>query len=115
MIIALSETGAPLSEQIREQIRGLVTTGSLAAGERLPSVRQLAHDLSVAPRTVAKAYKALENEGIVVTRTGGGTRVGERASPTTPAVLEAARALAAAGREAGTDLDETVRVLRAIW
>lgn len=115
MIITLSQSGAPLSEQIRDQIRGFVTTGQLAAGERLPSVRQLAHDLDVAPRTVAKAYKALEGEGVLVTRTGGGTRVGERASPSTPAVLEAARALAAAGRESGTDLDEVVRVLRAIW
>ena len=115
MIITLSETGAPLSEQIREQIRGFVTTGGLAAGERLPSVRQLAHDLAVAPRTVAKAYKALEQEGVVVTRTGGGTRVGEAASPTTPEVIEAARMLAAAGHESGTDLEEVMRVLRAIW
>jgi len=99
VIIELTEGGAPLAEQVREQIRGLVTTGQLAAGERLPSVRQLAHDLGIAPRTVAKAYKALQEEGVLETRTGGGTRVGRTATPVRRPVIEAARAYAAACRQ----------------
>ncbi|TFD63206.1 GntR family transcriptional regulator [Cryobacterium suzukii] len=106
---------APPTEQIRDQIRGLVASGRLAADERLPSVRQLAKDLGVAPGTVAKAYKALEAEGYLTARTGGGTRVSRSATTIPRPVLEAARQLAATSANAGTGLDETIRILRAIW
>ena len=115
MIITLSASGGPPTDQVRDQIRGLITTGQLAAGERLPSVRQLATDLDVAPGTIAKAYKALETEGILETRIGSGTRVGMTASSTARSVVEAARKLAAASHRQGVDLDEATRVLRAIW
>ena len=114
MIIALSGS-APPTEQIRDQIRGLIASGLLAADERLPSVRQLAKDLEVAPGTVAKAYKALEAEGYLTARTGGGTRVSRSAATTPRPVLEAARRLAITSSRAGTGLDETIRILRAIW
>lgn len=114
MIIALSGS-APPTDQIHDQIHGLVATGQLAAGERLPSVRQLAKDLGVAPGTVAKAYRALEAEGFLVTRTGSGTRVSPTAATTTRPVLEAARRLAGASTHAGNSLDDTIRILRAIW
>lgn len=114
MMISLSGSSPP-TEQIRDQLRGLVASGRLAADERLPSVRQLAKDLDVAPGTVAKAYKALEEEGIVTARTGGGTRVSRTATTTPQPVLEAARQLADTAARVGTDLDETIRILRAIW
>ena len=114
MMIVLSGS-APPTDQIHDQIRGLVATGRLAADERLPSVRQLAKDLGVAPGTVAKAYRALEAEGFLVTRTGSGTRVSPTASTTTRSVLEAARGLASASTHEGTGLDDTIRILRAIW
>lgn len=106
---------APPTEQIRDQIRGLVASGRLAGDERLPSVRQLAKDLGVAPGTVAKAYKALEVEGYLTARTGGGTRVSRSATTIPRPVLEAARQLAATSTHAGTGLDDTIRILRAIW
>jgi GntR family transcriptional regulator len=105
----------PAAEQIHDQIRGLIAAGALAADERLPSVRQLAKDLGVAPGTVAKAYKALESEGYVRTRTGGGTRVSATASATPQAVAEAARALVETSVYCKVDLEETIRVLRAVW
>ena len=114
MIITLSGS-APPRDQIHDQIHGLVATGRLAANERLPSVRQLAKDLCVAPGTVAKAYRALEAEGFLVSRTGSGTRVSPTASTTAQPVLEAARRLAGASTRAGTSLDDTIRILRAIW
>jgi GntR family transcriptional regulator len=114
-MIVLTPQGAAPTEQIRDQIRGLITTGRLAAEQRLPSVRQLAADLGVAPGTVAKAYRALESEGFLTTGVGVGTRVSRSATATPRGVLDAARRLAAASRDAGTDLDEAVRVLRAIW
>ncbi|BDZ63464.1 GntR family transcriptional regulator [Agromyces mangrovi Wang et al. 2018] len=114
MIISLSGS-APPTDQIRDQIRGLIASGLLAADERLPSVRQLALDLGVAPGTVAKAYRALEAEGLVSARTGGGTRVSRTATTTPKPVLDAARRLADAGTRADVDLDEAIRILRAVW
>lgn len=115
MIITLSERGGPAAEQVYGQLRGLVTTGRLAADERLPSVRQLAADLGVAPGTIAKAYKRLEADGFVVTRTGAGTRVSRTATAVSHAVADAARQLTTAARRDGMDVDEVVRVLRAMW
>ena len=115
MIITLSESGAPLVDQIHDQIRGMITTGILAAEQRLPSVRQLASDLQVAPGTVAKAYRALESEGLLVTRIGSGTRVGSTASTTSRDVVTAATHFAEASKKEAIDFDEAVRVLRAIW
>ncbi|WP_404475082.1 GntR family transcriptional regulator [Microbacterium aerolatum] len=115
MIISLDESGTPFADQIQDQVRGLVTTGLLARDQRLPSVRQLAGDLGVAPGTVAKAYRALESEGVLVTRIGSGTRVSANAAATPQIIITAAAQLAAAGKREGVDVDEAVRVLRAIW
>ncbi|WP_404285975.1 GntR family transcriptional regulator [Glutamicibacter arilaitensis] len=115
MIITLTESGTPLVDQIQDQILGLITSGLLAADQKLPSVRQLASDLGVAPGTVAKAYSALEREGFLVTRTGSGTRVSVKASATPSAVLAAATHLVKASKSETVDLDETIRILRALW
>jgi DNA-binding transcriptional regulator YhcF (GntR family) len=114
MIIRLSGS-APPTDQIRDQIRGLIASGQLAGDDRLPSVRQLAKDLGVAPGTVAKAYRALETEGLLVTRTGGGTRVSTTATATRRPVLDAVHELVDTSTRAGVDLDSTVQILRAVW
>jgi len=114
-VIILLSGSAPPSDQIRDQIRGLIASGQLAADDRIPSVRQLAKDLAVAPGTVAKAYRALESEGLLATRTGSGTRVSTTATTTRRPVLDAALALAAASARAGVDLDATIQILRAVW
>lgn len=105
----------PPSDQIADQLRGLIASGQLAANDRLPSVRQLARDLSVAPGTVAKAYRALETEGILSAKAGGSTRVSPSASTTNRAVLDAARALAHQCATANVGLDDAIRLLRATW
>ncbi|POH57825.1 GntR family transcriptional regulator [Arthrobacter glacialis] len=115
MIITLTESGAPLVDQIRDQILGLITTGLLSAGQRLPSVRQLASDLGVAPGTVAKAYRTLESEDFLVTRIGSGTRVSTKASAIPRDVLSAATQLVKASKREAVDVDEAIRVLRAVW
>lgn len=114
MMITLSGSTPP-TEQIRDQIRGLIVSGQLAADDRLPSVRQLAKDLDVAAGTVAKAYKALEAEGLLTTRTSGGTRVSHSATTTPRPVLTAARQLVDISTRTGTSLDDAIRILRAIW
>jgi len=65
----------PLYEQIASRIRLGVAAGDLAAGQLLPSVRQLAADLRVNPATVVQAYRGLEAEGLVERRHGSGTFV----------------------------------------
>ena len=115
MIITLADSGVPLIDQIRDQIGGLITTGILPADQRLPSVRQLASDLGGAPGTVAKAYRSLESEGFLVTRIGSGTRVSATASATPRDVLTAATRLAAISKREAIELEDAVRVLRAIW
>jgi GntR family transcriptional regulator len=65
----------PPYEQLREQIAGLIATGGLQAGERLPPVRQLAADLGLASGTVARSYQELEQAGLVEGRGRHGTIV----------------------------------------
>lgn len=65
----------PIYSQIVAQVRGAVAGGELAAGEPLPSVRQLAAELRVNPNTVAQAYRELERDGITYVQRGQGTFV----------------------------------------
>jgi GntR family transcriptional regulator len=65
--------------QIFEQVRALIQRGELAAGTLLPTVRQLAGDLNVAPNTVARAYADLQEGGWIVGDGRRGTRVTSRA------------------------------------
>ncbi len=67
----------PPYEQLRRQLSAVIQSGTLAPQTRLPTVRQLAADLGVAAGTVMRAYAALEGEGLVVTRRGGGTAVSD--------------------------------------
>lgn len=103
------------AEQIAELFRGAIRAGQLGDGERLPTVRQTARDFGIAQATAAKAYRALEQEGLVVTRTAAGTRVAPGASRAPQPVVEHARALAAAAQEAGVSIDDAVAVVRALW
>jgi DNA-binding transcriptional regulator YhcF (GntR family) len=73
---------APPFEQIKAEIIGLIAAGSLAEHYRLPSIRQLAGDLGVAPNTVARAYRELETDGFVRSRGRRGTTVVAHAVPT---------------------------------
>ena len=68
-------SGVPFYRQITDQVLGGIATGSLAAGEQLPTVRALAVELKVNLNTVAKAYKELEIRGVLSTQQGSGTYV----------------------------------------
>lgn len=84
----------PVYQQIVDQIREAVAAGRLRPGERLPTVRQLAADLDVAPGTTARAYQELEQLGVVLTERARGTRVAE---PRPPTVSDPERAAALVG------------------
>lgn len=103
------------AEGIAEHIRGLVSVGVLAPGMRLPSVRQLAADLSVAPGTVAKAFRRLDAEGVVTTRLGSGTRVAERQGALPATVLEALRRVVEVADDHGVGPERLHAALDAVW
>ncbi len=67
----------PLFQQLVNAVKHAVATGRLTRGDRLPSVRDLAHDLVVNPNTVARAYQVLDAEGVTVSRRGAGTFIAE--------------------------------------
>ena len=110
----LTDESSPALD-IYRQFRGLIVSGQLGAGERLPTVRQTASDLGVAPGTAAKAYKLLERDGLVVTRTAAGTRVAESAAVLPRAVVRRIRDLVAEADSVGADADDVIDVLRVIW
>jgi GntR family transcriptional regulator len=68
-------SGVPIYLQIIEQIKRSIALGILQAGEQLPTVKQLAIDLTVNPNTVARAYRELERERVIETSPGRGSFV----------------------------------------
>jgi GntR family transcriptional regulator len=73
--------GVPIYLQIVNQVKYLVSSGRLAAGEELPPIRALAEQLLINPNTVARAYRELELAGVVEKRRTTGTYVSGGASP----------------------------------
>lgn len=67
------QSGVPVYRQIIDQVRGAIASGALAVGDQLPTVRQLAVDLSINPNTVVRAYRELELGGLLETHQGTGT------------------------------------------
>ena len=123
-------SATPPYEQIRAQIAALITLGTLVPGTRLPTVRRLAADLGIAAGTVARAYRELEQSGLIDTRRRNGTVVAgtppnETAAaapglPGTPAPGSVAAEVTAAvehyiaeGRRAGCDDAALLAILRA--
>ncbi|MFF1828916.1 GntR family transcriptional regulator [Paenarthrobacter sp. NPDC058040] len=109
----------PPYEQIRRQLSSLITVGALAPGSRLPTVRSLAADLGIAAGTVARAYKELEQSGLIEARRRNGTVVvGPPAAPngtgaSDAAVMAAVDGLIRAAREARVREQTLIDLLRA--
>ncbi len=96
-------SGVPLYLQIIAQIKRAVALGVLGAGEQLPTVKQLAVDLTINPNTVARAYRELERDEVIETAVGRGSFVRSNGKITSSAVAAndvAAKALLQAVREA---------------
>lgn len=95
------ESSVTLYEQLRTQIIEQIAAGELIAGTRLPPVRQLATELSVAPYTVARVYRLLEQDGFLETRGRNGTIVSARDDTAESILQQAATDYAARARELG--------------
>ena len=106
----------PPFEQLRAQIADRVAQGVLTPGTRLPPVRSLAADLGLAVGTVARAYKELEGDGVVVTAGRRGTVVAP-APPTASAeeVETAVRRAVALARGAGWDRARLIAAAEDAW
>ncbi|AXT84073.1 GntR family transcriptional regulator [Aeromicrobium sp. A1-2] len=104
----------PPFEQVRRQIAGQASDGTLQAGHKLPTVRALAAELDLATNTVAKAYRALETDGITETRGRAGTFIASRRMHDAEAD-EAASTYAQLARRQGLSADEALRLVERHW
>jgi len=93
------DNGQPLRSQLETAIRSAIREGRLAAGERLPSSRELARDLGVSRGLVQECYGQLLSEGYLDSRVGSATRVAGGAGPLPPATVPAATVPAASSRQ----------------
>ena len=105
----------PIYAQIVEGFRGQIAAGILEAGDRLPSVRELASQLTINPNTIQRAYRELESEGWIVSVSGKGCFVCD-AVPKAPRenekLLEEFDRVTAALLASGTDREALIRRLQ---
>jgi len=99
-------------EQLRTQLVAAIRSGSLPAGSRLPTVRGLARELGLAPNTVARTYRELEQAGVVRTQGRLGTFVEHPGGAAERAALAAAQAYVHTARGLGLDDAATLRWVR---
>jgi len=116
------DPGSPIPpfEQIRAQVRAMAESGVLAAGTQLPPIRQLAGDLGLASGTVARAYRELDHDGIVISRGRHGTVVAARPAAPDPRINEArvaaaADAFAATAHHTGADVEHALAAVQAAF
>ena len=74
-IIISNSSGAPIYEQIEEQLKAQILSGELSPGETLPSIRVLAKDLKISVITTKRAYEELERDGFIESVVGKGSFV----------------------------------------
>jgi GntR family transcriptional regulator len=73
-----AHSGVPVYRQLIDQVQGGVASGTLEAGEQLPTVRQVAVDLAINPNTVLRAYREMEIRGLLDSQQGTGTFIADR-------------------------------------
>jgi DNA-binding transcriptional regulator YhcF (GntR family) len=112
-IVIDAGSAVPPYEQVRLRIADLAAQGVLAAGTRLPPVRTLATELGLAVNTVARAYRELEQAGLVETRGRAGTVVTARAGRTPAAAQRAAQRYVTEVRALGVTPETALDLIRA--
>jgi GntR family transcriptional regulator len=73
-----AHSGVPVYRQLIDQVQAAIASSALAAGDQLPTVRQVAVDLAINPNTVSRAYREMEIRGLLDTQQGTGTFVADR-------------------------------------
>ena len=111
MITLDPSSAIPPFEQVRTQIAAQIADGTLTAGTRLPPVRRLADELSLAVNTVARAYRDLETAGLVETRGRGGTIVNAGGDQARIRLQAAAQRYAGLAHDLGVPPEEALRLI----
>ncbi len=106
------QDGTPPYEQVRAQIAGQARSGELPVGYRLPTVRGLAETLGLAANTVAKAYRALEADGVIETRGRNGTVIAAAGPAAEREVAAAAAVFAERARRLGVGEELAMAAVR---
>jgi DNA-binding transcriptional regulator YhcF (GntR family) len=115
------DSAVPPFEQLRTQVAAMVVAGELEPGEKLPTVRQLAWDLGLAPNTVARAYRELESDQVISTQGRRGTFVRSELLDSTSeesrtwTARQAAIQFTQTARRNGMSLAEASRLVEAAW
>lgn len=105
----------PPYEQLRAQLASRVASGELAPGTKLPTVRALAGEAHLAVNTVARVYRELEADGVVVTEGRRGTFVASSAVAGSREAAEAAASYATTARRLGLTAAEAHKLLDGAW
>ena len=114
MILLDYQDRRPLYEQVTEKFRTLILSGAMTAGTRMPSVRQLAVELSINPNTIQRAYMELEQQGLIYPVKGKGNFVADTAEITRIGredYLSELRVLSDKGRDMGIRKKELLSVI----
>ena len=118
MIIIDHTSKTPIYEQIKVQILSLITSGVLAPGDKLPSLRNLAADLSLNFNTIKKVFAQLEADGVIVTVQGKGCFVADTAKDNRAVLDRAENALREAittARASGLSQEEVARIVTEVY
>lgn len=107
------DSGVSPYEQVRSKLAAQINDGTLPVGFKLPTVRGLADDLGIAPNTVARAYRELEEAGLLDTRGRAGTFVGSTGDRSRARAAQAAADYVQAVDRIGISRDEALRIVRA--
>nr|MDT0659682.1 GntR family transcriptional regulator [Micromonospora sp. DSM 115978] len=113
MIVIDAASPTPPYEQLRAQLARQIQDRSLAVGTRLPTIRRLAADLGLAVNTVGRAYRELEEAGMIETRGRAGSFVTAAGEQAREQAHRAAREYAAVITSVGIDPTEAIRIVQA--
>ncbi|MGW9211322.1 GntR family transcriptional regulator [Embleya sp. NPDC055664] len=113
MIVIESASPVPPFEQLRAQLARQIRDHTLAVGTRLPTIRRLAADLGLAANTVGRAYRELEEAGLIETRRAAGSFVAAAGEEGRERARRAAAEYAAVIAGTGIDATEAIRIVRA--
>jgi len=113
MIVIDAASPTPPFEQLRAQLARQIQDRSLAVGTRLPTIRRLAADLGLAVNTVGRAYRELEEAGLIETRGRAGSFVSAAGDHALEHARRAARDYAAVIASVGIDPTEAIRIVKA--
>ncbi|WP_084964050.1 GntR family transcriptional regulator [Thermoactinospora rubra] len=113
MIVIDTASPVPPFEQLRAQLARQIQNGTLAVGTRLPTIRHLAADLGLAVNTVGRAYRELEEAGLIETRGRAGSFVSAAGEEGRERARRAAADYAAVIASVGIDADEALRIVQA--